>query len=600
MRRLNKMLITIILCLLLCLTAGGALAAPVELIVGNVPIVQNGAQNNTALPAGVAYNHGTGTLTLTDAVLACGADELDNTAAPYGAAIYASGGELTIVLVGGNAAQGIMADRGSAGIYTQDCKVTVQGTGSLTAFGADSTGTGFGARPSYGILADGDKSWTIDADVTAAGGQGLNSEGFSGGIDTHVTVLGSLTATGGTAQINSYGVHTGRITVNGTLTATGGQAGANSAGISAFGTAKYAVMIEGGKVTAASGATGTATADNAGSHGIWSNTAVMISGGAVEATGGDTMSVTGSNGLYSRTGVIEISGGTVIAGSSNVHADSGVTSRGLSCAPDVSKYKDVTVSVGKFGGLMQMLTKDMFGDDSAYAGMTGVQIAPGAPSEEGAPEEGEGAASGGVYILVEPIEDNPYYTLSPVLIDLGKTVPVVKRELTAYVSQRVSSGLVDRTMLLDLQNRITYMADGLWVDRELAVSEQSANGKIAYDFPSDFLDIRQPSGMDVYAAHMITADYASQGIKAGDIELVKFEWEGEERLKGVATGASPFLFFMVPAGTVLTEPSSPWQPMGPDPGSLPQTGDSSHMALWLALGLAGVIGLAALKKRKAA
>lgn len=170
------------------------------------------------------YYDGSGTLTLKDANIT--GDSSTN----FGAGIHA-GGDLTIVLEGSSTVTGVVCNDESRGINTLDGNLTIQGGGSLTARGADTSGGG-----SYGIDVSG--SFTQQGgSVTAIAGNVSGSNPSSGlNVSGTVTVKGgTLTATGGSAAINSsYGIsaYSSVVTVSdATVTATSGSAGYASYGL---------------------------------------------------------------------------------------------------------------------------------------------------------------------------------------------------------------------------------------------------------------------------------------------------------------------------------------------------------------------------------
>lgn len=170
------------------------------------------------------YYDGSGTLTLKDANIT--GDSSTN----FGAGIHA-GGDLTIVLEGSSTVTGVVCNDESRGINTLDGNLTIQGGGSLTARGADTSRGG-----SYGIDVSG--SFTQQGgSVTAIAGNVSGSNPSSGlNVSGTVTVKGgTLTATGGSAAINSsYGIsaYSSVVTVSdATVTATSGSAGYASYGL---------------------------------------------------------------------------------------------------------------------------------------------------------------------------------------------------------------------------------------------------------------------------------------------------------------------------------------------------------------------------------
>ena len=170
------------------------------------------------------YYDGNGTLTLKDANIT--GDSSTN----FSAGIYAEG-DLTIVLEGSSTVTGVVCNDQSRGINTLDGNLTIQGGGSLTARGADTSG---GGSCSYGIYVYG--SFTQQGgSVTAIAGN-VSGNNPSSGLDVSGTVTvkgGTLTATGGSAARNSsYGISAYSFTVSdATVTATSGSAGYASYGL---------------------------------------------------------------------------------------------------------------------------------------------------------------------------------------------------------------------------------------------------------------------------------------------------------------------------------------------------------------------------------
>ncbi len=122
------------LCLLLLLPAAALAAPAAQVWVDGVEVSEAGA----AMPAGVAYDAATGTLTLTDAVLT------QTSTLSYHDAVIAADGDLTITLAGDSR---IVASGGQYfldGIYAEG-SVTFQGDGSLSVR-ADGT-----ASEQYGL-----------------------------------------------------------------------------------------------------------------------------------------------------------------------------------------------------------------------------------------------------------------------------------------------------------------------------------------------------------------------------------------------------------------------------------------------------------------
>ena len=207
---------------------------PTTLTVGGTSVLGGGCwttDENGKLTAtesttdyNVKYDSATGTLTLKDANIT--GDSSTN----FSAGIYA-GGDLTIVLEGSSTVTGVVCNDQSRGINTLDGNLTIQGGGSLTARGADTSG---GGSCSYGIDVYG--SFTQQGgSVTAIAGN-VSGNNPSSGLDVSGTVTvkgGTLTATGGSAARNiSYGISAYSFTVSdATVTATSGSAGYASYGL---------------------------------------------------------------------------------------------------------------------------------------------------------------------------------------------------------------------------------------------------------------------------------------------------------------------------------------------------------------------------------
>lgn len=205
---------------------------PTTLTVGGTDVLNGGYWTTNAdgtLTEASADNYnvyydGNGTLTLKDANIT------GDSSANFGAGIYAEG-DLTIVLEGSSTVTGVVCYNDSRGINTLDGNLTIQGGGSLTARGADTSG---GGSCSYGIYVYG--SFTQQGgSVTAIAGN-VSGNNPSSGLDVSGTVTvkgGTLTATGGSAARNiSYGISAYSFTVSdATVTATSGSAGYASYGL---------------------------------------------------------------------------------------------------------------------------------------------------------------------------------------------------------------------------------------------------------------------------------------------------------------------------------------------------------------------------------
>lgn len=195
----------------------------------------------------VKYDSATGTLTLKNANIT--GDSSTN----FSAGIYAEG-DLTIVLEGSSTVTGVVCNDESRGINTLDGNLTIQGGGSLTARGADTSGSG---SCSYGIDVYG--SFTQQGGIVTAIAGNVSGNNPSSGLDVSGTVTvkgGTLTATGGSAAINSsYGIYArGTVTVSdATVTATSGSAGYASYGLY-IGSSSPSVTLSGSSsLTARSG-----------------------------------------------------------------------------------------------------------------------------------------------------------------------------------------------------------------------------------------------------------------------------------------------------------------------------------------------------------
>ncbi|MDM8254908.1 hypothetical protein [Phocaeicola barnesiae] len=171
-----------------------------------------------------------------------------------------------------------MCNDESRGINTLDGNLTIQGGGSLTARGANTTSDG----SSYGIKVDG--SFTQQGgSVTAIGGN-VSGNNPSSGLNVSGTVTvkgGTLTATGGSAAINSsYGIsaYSSSVTVSdATVTATSGSAGYASYGLYIDSSSPSVTLSGSSSLTARSG---TAT-DKAGGiylSNIWGSTGSVTVG----------------------------------------------------------------------------------------------------------------------------------------------------------------------------------------------------------------------------------------------------------------------------------------------------------------------------------
>ena len=170
------------LCLLLLLPAAALAAPAAQVWVDGVEVSEAGA----AMPAGVAYDAATGTLTLTDAVLThprlWAGDAL-------GAVIYADG-DLNITLAGNSS---IVAGEGTVatyGIYLMG-SVTFEGDGSLSV-GAEGSGE------SHGISVQ-----TSDPAALTLNSGTLDIYGKSAGVSFIRSDIASILLNGGTATFSS-------------------------------------------------------------------------------------------------------------------------------------------------------------------------------------------------------------------------------------------------------------------------------------------------------------------------------------------------------------------------------------------------------------
>lgn len=248
---MNKLFTLFTLLLLLPLAARAA--ALYNLTVGGTNVLGGGCwttdesgkltTTESTTDYNVKYDSATGTLTLKDANIT--GDSSTN----FGAGIHA-GGDLTIVLEGSSTVTGVVCNDESRGINTLDGNLTIQGGGSLTARGADTSGGG-----SYGIDVYG--SFTQQGgSVTAIAGNVSGSNPSSGlNVSGTVTVKGgTLTATGDDASGNSYGICAkGTVTVgSAAVTATGGS-GYASYGLYIESFSPSVTLSDNGSLTARSG-----------------------------------------------------------------------------------------------------------------------------------------------------------------------------------------------------------------------------------------------------------------------------------------------------------------------------------------------------------
>lgn len=217
----------------------------------------------------VKYDSATGTLTLKDATIN-GTD----TNGYVGAGIYAVG-DLTIVLEGTNTVTGADAgNNGSNSIRVDSGNLTIQGGGSLTAQGAETS-----SGSSYGIFVI--ESFTQQGGSVTASGGNVNGNKNSMGLYVYgdaVTVeRGTLTATGGNTSGNSYGIYArGSVTLgSAAVTATGGT-GKKSYGLYIY-SSPPSVTLSGGSLTARSGSA-TDTAGGIYLDNVWGSTGSVTVG----------------------------------------------------------------------------------------------------------------------------------------------------------------------------------------------------------------------------------------------------------------------------------------------------------------------------------
>lgn len=227
---------------------------PTNLTVGGTSVLNGGYWKTNAdgtLTEGSADNYnvhydGNGTLTLKDANIT--GDSSTN----FSAGIHA-GGDLTIVLEGSSTVTGVVCNDESQSIRVSG-NLTIQGGGSLTAQGADTSG---GGSCSDGILVFG--SFTQQGGSVTATAGNVNGNNPSSGLNVSGTVTvqgGTLTATGGSAGNNiSYGISAySSVTVSdATVTAISGSAGYASYGLY-IGSSSPSVTLSGSSsLTARSG-----------------------------------------------------------------------------------------------------------------------------------------------------------------------------------------------------------------------------------------------------------------------------------------------------------------------------------------------------------
>lgn len=283
------------LALLMIVSAGQTWAGnPTTLTVGGTDVLSGGywltnadgtltADGASESDYNVKYDSATGTLTLKDATI-----NGTETIGYVGAGIYAKG-DLTIVLEGSSTVTGAVDGNGDSQSIRVEKNLTIQGGGSLTAKGADTTDD----NSSYGIFVGG--SFTQQGgNVTAIGGTCKSSRGLYVSVYTGngtVTVQsGTLTATGGVASSGSYGIYISgtignnmTVTVSdATVTATG-DTGKYSYGLYMDSSSSSVTLSGSGSLTARSGsATNTAggiyfnnTFDNTGSVTVEDNSTLL-------------------------------------------------------------------------------------------------------------------------------------------------------------------------------------------------------------------------------------------------------------------------------------------------------------------------------------
>lgn len=230
---------------------------PTTLTVGGTSVLGGGCwttDENGKLTAtesttdyNVKYDSATGTLTLKDANIT--GDSSTN----FSAGIYAEG-DLTIVLEGSSTVTGVVCNDESRGINTLNGNLTIQGGGSLTAQGADTSG---GGSCSYGMDVDG--SFTQQGGSVTATAGNVNGNNPSCGLNVSGTVTvkgGTLTATGGSAANNiSYGISAySSVTVSdAAVTATSGSAGYASYGLYVDSSSPSVTLSGSSSLTARSG-----------------------------------------------------------------------------------------------------------------------------------------------------------------------------------------------------------------------------------------------------------------------------------------------------------------------------------------------------------
>lgn len=286
MRKIFTLLILLLLLPVTALAAGED--APGTLWVGQTQITANGywktngdgtltTDGASESDYNVKYDKDSNTLTLKDATIN-GTDITGH----LGAGIHA-GGDLTIVLEGSSTVTGVVCNDESQSIRVSG-NLTIQGGGSLTAQGADTSG---GGSCSDGILVFG--SFTQQGGSVTATAGNVNGNNPSSGLNVSGTVTvkgGMLTATGGSAGNNiSYGISAySSVTVSdATVTAISGSAGYASYGLY-IGSSSPSVTLSGSSsLTARSGS----ATDKAG--GIYIQNIYNNSGGSVTVGDNSTL-----------------------------------------------------------------------------------------------------------------------------------------------------------------------------------------------------------------------------------------------------------------------------------------------------------------------
>lgn len=253
---------------------------PTTLTVGGTTITSSGywttnadgtltAEGASADNYNVHYD-GNGTLTLKDANIT--GDSSTN----FSAGIHA-GGDLTIVLEGSSTVTGVVCNDESQSIRVSG-NLTIQGGGSLTAQGADTSG---GGSCSDGILVFG--SFTQQGGSVTATAGNVNGNNPSSGLNVSGTVTvqgGTLTATGGSAGNNiSYGISAySSVTVSdATVTAISGSAGYASYGLY-IGSSSPSVTLSGSSSLTARSGSATDTAGGIYLNNIWGSTGSVTVG----------------------------------------------------------------------------------------------------------------------------------------------------------------------------------------------------------------------------------------------------------------------------------------------------------------------------------